>query len=304
MRIAVTGGGGFIGRHTVSAFAESAESVVALTGAGDCLPKWPSNVVSAEIDVRDPHSIAPHLEGVNVVLHLAGPPMVRDSFVHPIRYSDIHTGGTTNVLQAAVACGAERFVYLSSAEVYGQPLRNPVDEDHPLLARSPYGAAKIGAERMVEAFTHFTDLSAFILRPFSIYGPGQNMNSLLGTIIRQLNAGQEVELADLRPVRDYLFISDLVDALQASCIISSTGCTTLNLGSGSGTSVEHFASITAAAMGVAATVRQAASSDRPEKAGILELVSDIRRARKTLGWSPRTQLLDGLSATVTSEVQA
>jgi len=114
--------------------------------------------------------------------------------------------------------GANRkLIYVSSAEVYGRPLRSPVGEDHPLSARSPYGAAKIGAEKLIEAFVHAFGLRAVILRPFSIYGPGASSESLIPRIIDLARKGLPVLLRDLRPVRDYCFVTDLAEATASAC---------------------------------------------------------------------------------------
>lgn len=303
--VLVTGAGGFIGNHCVRHLANVCKSVRALTGPGDASFDWPANVISDEFDVRSPTSdVEAHLTGVNTIIHLAGPPAVRDSFQNAQRYVDIHTGGTTNVIQAATNAAVQRFVYLSSAEVYGQPLTNPVPEEHRLLARSPYGAAKIGAERVIESFTQFTEIDAVILRPFSVYGPGQTMNSLLGTIIRKLQAGDRVELFDLRPIRDYLYVADLAKAIEKACTAATNGCTVLNVGSGSGTSVQRFAELTSEAMDKPATIEQASLSDRPTAANIYELVADCRKAERVLNWGPTTDLRTGLRCTVSTEINA
>ena len=303
--VVVTGAGGFIGHHCVRHFASVCKTVRALTGPGDAHIDWPANVESNELDVCGPLSkIEAHLTDATTIVHLAGPPAVRDSFQDAKRYVDIHAGGTANVIQAAANAAVKRFVYLSSAEVYGQPLANPVSEEHRLLARSPYGAAKIGAERVIESFTQFSDFNAVILRPFSVYGPGQTMNSLLGTIIRKLQAGDRVELFDLRPIRDYLYVADLAHAIERACTANIESCSVLNVGSGRGTSVKRFAELTSEAMGKSAVIEQAPSSDRPTAANIYKLVADSRRAQQVLDWKPTTDLLTGLQRTVNAEVNA
>lgn len=294
-RVVVTGAGGFIGRHVLRFLTNSFTSVHALTGPGD--RPLDLNVSSSEVEIRDEQQLADAMPPADVVVHLAGPPAVRDSFAAPQLFADVHVSGTANVLQVAAQRGVNRFVYLSSAEVYGQPIKNPVDETHRLMARSPYGAAKIGAERFVESFTRFSDMSAVVLRPFSIYGPGQTTGSLLATILRQLSEGSRVELADLRPVRDYLFVADLSSAIAAACAAPIDGCAILNIGSGNGTSVEELARNAAAVLDMDADVVQRRDSDRPSAANIVELVADCRMANEILAWKPTVDLLSGLRLT-------
>jgi len=297
-RVLITGAGGFIGHHVTARLAQDCESLVALTGAGDPRRSWPDNVISDEVDILNTEQIAKHMQDVDCVIHLAGPPSVRDSFSQAQLFAAVHTGGTANILQVAKDAGVRRFVYLSSAEVYGQPLENPVSESHRLLARSPYGAAKIGAERFVESFTQFSEIEAVILRPFSIYGPGQTMNSLLGTILQQLETKDEIQLADLRPIRDYCYVEDLANAVAKACFATVQGLAIVNIGSGSGTSVLEFAKLTAEASDKQIPISQAASSDRPDKANIMELLADRRLAKGLLDWKPKVSLLDGLRKTI------
>ena len=128
--------------------------------------------------------------GSDVFVHLAGPPSVRRSFDAPQAYVQTHVAGTAAALAAAQRACVRRFVYISSAEVYGRPQVNPVPEDHPLRARSPYAAAKIGAEQLSGHFATAYAMETVILRPFSVYGPGVSESSLIGTILRQATAAQ------------------------------------------------------------------------------------------------------------------
>lgn len=297
-KILITGAGGFVGQHVTQLLAQRCEHVVALTGAGDPARVWPDNVTAHEVDVRDAGAIGKHVDRTDCIVHLAGPPTVRDSFEAAQRYADIHTGGTANMLQWARVHQVPRFVYISSAEVYGQPLECPVRESHRLLARSPYGAAKIGAERFIESFTRFSDMTAIILRPFSIYGPGQTMNSLLGTIIGQLFSQDQVVLADLKPVRDYCYVMDLADAVDKACDKPIDQLATLNIGSGHGTSVEALARHAAEASGREIPILQASQSDRPTKANIMELISDSSLAKTILDWEPQVDIVAGLRETI------
>jgi nucleoside-diphosphate-sugar epimerase len=289
---AVTGAGGFIGPAVVDALAAAGYEVRALVGPfGEAArsPQRASSIVRA--DICDARAVGNFVRGAEAVVHLAGPASVAASFEQPQRYVRIHTEGTANVLQACAASSVQTFVYVSSAEVYGRPQRNPVDEDHPLSARSPYGAAKIGAEKLVEAYAHAFGLRTVVLRPFSIFGPHALPRSLIPRIIASARAGR-VTVHDLRPVRDYVFVDDFAEAVVCACRFDGSGV--FNIGSGQGRSVAEVAASVIEALGVRAEVAEERAAARPGQSEILELIADAARAQATLGWRPRTPFLEAL----------
>jgi len=248
---------------------------------------------SLTCDLADAESLGSWISGLDVVIHAAGPPSVQRSFETPQEYVRVHVQGTATVLRACHEAKVDRLIYLSSAEVYGRPEVNPVSENHRLQARSPYAAAKIGAEKMIEAYVESLGLKAVILRPFSIYGPNPTPDSLLGTIIAMAHCGS-VRLRDLRPVRDYCYVGDLAKAvLDASCLVPKK-LEVFNIGTGIGTNVGSFAALALRLMGTSLPIVEDRSCARPSQSEIFELVADVSMARKDLGWRPDTDLKEGL----------
>lgn len=297
--VAVTGAGGFIGSTVVAALHARGLRVRAHVGpdgyAGRALPEA-VEIVHAEIG--DATAMRAIVSGCDAVIHLAGPPSVRASFEIPAEYVAVHVGGTTVSLQACADEGVRRFVYLSSADVYGRPQTERVAEDHPLSARSPYAAAKIGAEQMVSAFAHSRGLEAAILRPFSIYGPGMSRESLLWTILDQARSQDEIVLADLKPVRDYCYVDDLAQAVVLATSASIASPLIVNVGTGIGTSVADLARIVLAIAGAHANVVERARDKRPGDSEIYRLVADPSRALTALGWRSANGLASGLRKTI------
>jgi dTDP-glucose 4,6-dehydratase len=294
-RIAVTGAGGFLGRAALEALSGAGTSLAALAGPPGTAPgAAPRETAISFGDVCDAEAMFRFVGGADAVVHLAGPPSVAESFRDPLGHLRVHAQGTATLLEACRIRGVRQLVYVSSAEVYGQPLRCPVPEDHPLSARSPYAAAKICAEKLVEAHAHAYGLRAVILRPFSIYGPDASPQSLISRIVTLARAGEPIVLRDLTPVRDYCFVTDVARAIAQACALETHSLEIFNLGTMRGASVGEVARLLADALGAAGPIQQAEDRDRPGTSEIHELVADNRRARHLLHWEPEVELADGL----------
>ena len=298
-RVFVTGGGGFIGSAFVETLAALDVPLHVLVGTPeDAVREPPENVTACRAEITDFNAICDAAAGCDVVVHMAGPPSVRASFDAPERYARIHVAGTATVLDACRKANVRRIVYISSADVYGRAATQPVVESQTPDPRSPYAAAKLGAEQMVRAFANAFGMSARILRPFSIYGPGQHPYALVPTIVRQALTADAIVLSDLTPVRDYCYVNDLADAILLACDLELSGVATFNIGSGTGTSVLHLAEAILARVGRKIPILTAAGDARPQKAEIYALVADIGRASEILGWKPLTPISVGLQRVV------
>jgi len=259
---------------------------------------------SVACDITDLEALRPMAEGVDVVIHLAGPPSVAASFADPVEFLRAHVLGTATIVRLCQELGIPRLVHVSSAEVYGRPHHNPVGELEPLAPRSPYAAAKVGAESIIGAATRAGGLDAVILRPFSVYGPGARRDSVLGLILEQALAGDSIRLRKLDGVRDYCFVADLAAAVWRAATVELAGLHTFNIASGRGTRVDELAMTTLTARhgrvpeGASVEARPGPADDRPSEADIHELVADVSRARDELGWQATTPLVDGLALTL------
>jgi nucleoside-diphosphate-sugar epimerase len=302
--IFITGAGGFIGSAVVAALLGRGARVRALAGApGDVIRDLPREVMARRGEITDGAAVSELMAGADVVIHLAGPPSVAESFEQPVEYVRVHVAGTAAVLAACRRLNVRRLIYLSSAEVYGRPQTNPVSEDHPLQARSPYAAAKIGAEKLVESFVHAFAIEATILRPFSIYGPGLSSASLIATIIRQAQEEGCVRLASLTPVRDYCYVEDLASAVVRACAVKGAAPAAINIGSGVGTSVSDVANLVLEIIGREIPVIETGAA-RPAGSEINCLIADTRKAQTFLGWMPAYSLEHGLAETIERAVSA
>jgi nucleoside-diphosphate-sugar epimerase len=297
--VLITGAGGFIGSALVARLAGNGVQLRTVAGApGDTIVEPPTHVRSVRADINDIDAILPLAHDVETIVHLAGPASAAASFADPVGYVNAHVGGTLSMLEIARRAGVQRFVYVSSAEVYGRVDGQPVNETAPPQPRSPYGGAKAAAENLVRTYANAFGISACVLRPFSVYGPGQAPYALVPTIVRQALESDRVILHDLRPVRDYCYVGDLIDAIERACSLTADGFRVFNIASGIGTSVRDLAQAIIALSGRRIAIEESGVANRPTNVDIFELIADIERARTQLGWSPKTSLEEGLRATI------
>lgn len=304
VRVLVTGASGFLGQHLVRTLIARGAGVTALLRDPDA-GGWPrfrnrepdcaGRVTVLRGDLLDEASVVRAAAGAGIVFHLAG----RGGGGGSLRtFTDANVIGTCNVLTACTAQAVTRLLFVSTAAVYGTRAQVALDENHPRQGESVYAASKIGAEALVTAYAEAGAWAA-TLRPSNIYGPHQTAETVVTSILRQLGTKDEIALRALHPVRDYIYVQDVVDALLAAALRPDLPSgRTLNISSGVGHSVRQLAeaaitavrrsepdrSVRIRAIGRAAT--------RPSD----HLVGANTAARAALGWEPRVDLVDGLAA--------
>ena len=310
MTILVTGGAGYIGSHMVHALADAGERVVVLdnlsTGFDWAMPKAAALVVGETGDqalVSD--VIARH--GVDSIIHFAASIVVPDSVSDPLGYYRNNTANSRSLIECAVKGGVKRFIFSSTAAVYGNPDKVPVGEDDPVRPMSPYGSSKLMTEIMLRDAGAAHGLAHVILRYFNVAGAdpalrtGQStkgathlikvaVETALGLRPKMMVFGTDYPTPDGTCVRDYIHVSDLVRAhSDALAYLRGGGAsTTLNCGYGRGFSVLEVIDTVKRASGVDFTVETA-----PRRAGDPAcIVAASERIRATLGWRPQ---LDDLS---------
>lgn len=274
--ILVTGADGFIGTRLTAALHGSGRAVrVHSRSDGD--------IASCALD----------FDGVGHVFHLAARTFVPESWQRPRDFYETNTLGTANVLEFCRRTGAS--LTLLSTYVYGHPRRLPIDEDHPVEAFNPYAHSKILAEELAAYYRRQFGVRAAVIRPFNIYGPGQAAPFLIPTMIAQAldPARDRITVADLRPRRDFLYVDDLVRLLLAT--LDRPADTVLNAGSGASSSIGELLEALNALL-PAPKPLVATGNTRPDE--VLDVVADISRAERTLGWRPVVTLAEGLRKTV------
>jgi nucleoside-diphosphate-sugar epimerase len=275
-KVLVTGSGGFIGSALVKR----------LSGLG-------FTVIGFDIsngDIAEEKSLGYlEKEDVSYVFHLAGKTFVPESWSDPFSFYRTNVLGTANILELCRKTGAG-LTYVSSY-LYGKPEYLPIDENHPLKAYNPYSHSKLLAEEICTYYDEQFNLGISILRPFNVYGPGQSEQFLIPELIRKMldPTISHIEVMDLRPKRDFIFIDDLVEALYLS-MDGPRGI--YNVGSGKSVSVEEVLQEIKSVTGKDKSI-QDMGMERPNE--IFDLFSDISRISKDIHWKPQINLHEGIS---------
>jgi len=296
--VLVTGGAGFIGSHLVEAlqgcrvcvlddFSTGKEENLAHLVGQRCV-----DVVRG--DVRDAAVVARALRGVDVVFHLACRG-VRHSIGNPLENHEVNARGTLVVAEAQRA-GMQRFVHVSSSEVYGTARRVPMDEDHPCYPETVYGAAKLAGEAYARAYHQTYRLPAVVVRPFNNFGPRSHHEGDSGEVIPRfavwaLNGRPPVIFGDGTQTRDFIYVGDTAYWLCRIAECDELVGQTVNLGSGKETSVRELAALVCEEAG---SPGLAPRYQPPRPGDVQRHLAGVERARQALGFAARTSLREGV----------
>ncbi len=306
-RILVTGGAGFISSNMIRYLLEhTGHEVVtmdALTYAGnlanldDVIEHERLNFIKG--DIRDLGDVTAALDGVDVIVNAAAESHVSKS---------IEQGGaefvTTNVVGTQVLLDAmrehpiERFVLISSSEVYGTAETEPMDEEHPLNPRSPYAGTKAGGDRLAYSYWCTYDLPITIIRPFNNYGPYQHPEKVIPRFIIQALTDRPLTIhGDGRATRDWLHVADTAEAITAACEVpvERIAGETINVATGVDESVEFIADTVLDLLGKPTSLKHHVA-DRPGQ--VHRHIGSTDKAADLLGWRSKIGFRDGLERTI------
>jgi UDP-glucose 4-epimerase len=298
-QVLVTGGAGFIGSHLVDQLTGCSVHVLddLSTGKNENLAtaRARSNVEFVQGDIRDRSLVAELMRDTEVVFHLACRG-VRHSIGNPIESHQVNAEGTLNVLQAARQAGVERFVHVSSSEVYGTARYAPMDENHPTFPETIYGGAKLAGEAYARAYHQTYGLATTVVRPFNNFGPRSHHEGDCGEVIPRfliwaLNGRSPIIFGDGSQTRDFIFVEETAHWLCRVAECDALIGQTLNLGSGKETSVNQLAKIVYDEVGVA----DVKPDFQPRRPGDVQRhLADIRQAQELLNFSTRIDVRAGI----------
>jgi dTDP-glucose 4,6-dehydratase len=308
VHILVTGGAGFIGstfvKHLLATRPDDQISVLdALTYAGNLenlggcrddprFSFWYGNVTNADL-VQD------LVRKADVVVHFAAESHVARSIYDNSLFFITDVIGTQTVANAVTKADRVRlFVHISTSEVYGTAVTEPMDESHPLNPLSPYASAKAGADRLVYSYRAAYGIPAVIIRPFNNYGPNQHLEKVVPRFITSAIDGLPLTVhGDGSAMRDWLYVGDTVEALALLLDYEPSGseCDVFNLGTGRAVSVQDIADAVCAAAGRDPALIEHIG-DRPGQ--VTKHIADAARFSRRFGWHPRVRFDEGLERTM------
>jgi UDP-glucose 4-epimerase len=297
----VTGGAGFIGSNLVRALLERGDDVRVLdnfsTGSRANLDGLDIDVVEGEL--RSYERVHNAVRGTEIVFHLGALGSVPRSVQDPLTSSAVNVEGTLNVLLAARDEGVRRVVYSSSSSVYGPRRELPAREDAAPDPISPYGVAKLAAERYCISFSRvYESFESVVVRYFNVFGPRQSPHSQYAAVIplfiTLISSGQPIIIeGDGEQRRDFTYVSNVVAGTIAAAGHPDANGRIFNLAASHPTSVNQVAELIGGIVG-----REIFRTGAPPRAGdIRDSWADVSTARDVLGWEPSIQLEEGLRRT-------
>jgi UDP-glucose 4-epimerase len=297
----ITGGAGFIGSNLACALLERGDEVRILdnfsTGSRENLSGLDVEVVEGEL--RSYERVHNAIRGVEVVYHLGALGSVPRSVQDPLTSSAVNVEGTLNVLLAARDEGVRRVVFSSSTSVYGTSRERPTKETSPPDPISPYGVAKLAAERYCISFTRvYEAFETVVLRYFNVFGPRQSPFSQYAAVvplfITALAKGDPVVIhGDGEQSRDFTYVGNVVDATIRAADAAGANGRIFNVAAGSPASVNDVADTIGQILG-----KPVQREFTPRRAGdIRDSWADVSAAKEVLGYEPAVGLEDGLRLT-------
>ena len=273
--ILVTGANGFIGQALVQALEDKGFNVYKFNSSDGDISDFDFQNIYANIELEH-------------IFHLASKTFVPDSWNNPIEFYKTAVVGTNNILELCRMKGAS-LTYIS-AYLYGQPEKLPISEDEKIKSNNPYAHSKHLAEQLCKFYSDFYDIKVTIARPFNIYGKKQKEMFLIPHIIKQVLNDEYIQVKDLNPKRDYIYLTDLINGLL-STLNSKQQFSIFNFGSGKELSVKE---VIDTIQKLAKTNKIVISEEIERRDEVMSVIADIAKANNLLEWKPLFSFEEGI----------
>ncbi|MFB0561704.1 MAG: GDP-mannose 4,6-dehydratase [Candidatus Lokiarchaeia archaeon] len=296
MKVMVTGGCGFIGKHLVKSLASDYEVLVIdnlSRGDKKYIENIEENVKLFVGDIRNEQTVRKVINDCEFVFHLAAQVIPEISVSNPLEDASTNILGTLNILQNAKNC--ERIIIFSSAAVYGDAMWLPINEEHPKNPVNMYGVSKLASEMYANVFHKIFGVTIVIFRVFNVYGKYEKIDpysSVISKFLNNLKTGRELEIfGDGNQTRDFIHVKDIVNASILALEKEKPIGQILNLATGVETSINQLVKIIKEKSEKEVGIKYT----RPRKWEPRRSVANISRLKNILGYCPKIKLLEGLT---------
>ena len=294
----VTGGCGFVGSHIVKELVSQKQEVKVIDdlsrGSLDRIRDVLDKVDFIKGDIRDVNTVSKVMENVDIVIHTAAQVSVTKSIEDPLYDGSVNILGTITLLEEAKKRGVKRFIHFSSAAIYGDPKYIPIDEEHPKNPLSPYGVSKLSSDYYARMYYHLYEVPTVVIRPFNIYGPGQNPGDpyagVITIFIERTIHNKEPIIYGGTQTRDFVNVKDVVKAVLLAIEKDKAIGHAFNIASGTEITIDKLAEIIIEISGS----NLEGIHEEFREGEILRSVANIEKAKQILGYKPEVSLAEGL----------
>jgi nucleoside-diphosphate-sugar epimerase len=302
-RFLVTGGAGFIGSHITEELVKGKHNVRILdnfsSGKTQNLAGFKNKVEIVKGDIRSKSACLKATRGIDFVLHQAALRSVPKSMNEPHKYNEVNIDGTLNILEASRDNGVKRFVFASSSSVYGETDCFPEKESFLPAPISPYALSKLTGEHYCEIFSLHYNLPCVALRYFNVFGPRQSLDDEYAVVVPKfinciLNDQKPPIFGTGKQSRDFTFVKNVVQANLLAARNKSIKFGVFNVASGKDYSVLSLVKFLNSVL--SKEIKPLMLKKRP--GDVFKTLADLTNSRKVLGFSPRTDFVEGLKLTV------
>lgn len=294
MKILVLGGNGFIGSHLVDVLIEKGHKVRVFDRFPEKYRQPLGQVDYCFSSFEDNFALVEALEGIDLVYHLISTTVPSNSNLNPIGDIESNLHPSVRLLKGMIHCKVKRIIFLSSGgTVYGNPLKIPISESHPLQPLCSYGVVKVAIEHYLQMFQRLHNIQPLIFRVSNPFGPRQGHLGVQGIIATFLSNIIKEEYLNVwgngSISRDYIYISDLIRLLAVAAESDETGI--FNVGSGKSTEINEIIQTICRVTGKNPVVRYEPSRDFD----VQKIVLDICKVRQRFDWYPRVEMDEGIN---------
>jgi nucleoside-diphosphate-sugar epimerase len=301
----ITGGAGMIGLTTAKLLLEKGFNVHIFDLAEQIVKvnkKIPKEIQIHQGSILDYKALKQSMKKCEIVFHFAA--MLGVANTESDKYSclNINAHGTNNALKAAAANKVDRFIFASSSEVYGEPLKNPIDETHITQGKTIYGITKLMGEQYCLAYKQKYGLNYTILRFFNTYGPGQKNNFAITKFISLAKQGRKITInGNGNQLRSYMYVTDAAEAATKACTSKKAKNKILNIGNGTENitlvKLVQLISKTVGSKKKFILDKEFKNADRSANREIFKRYCSSKKAQNLLNWKPKVKLTNGIALT-------